>query len=486
MKIRSYIEILFLIIISTVWVSGFAQTPTSTTSAIRNLRTQKSAHQLNLTMEVPVEGWQLGSNEMMVVTPVLQSNESSEKVALSPIVLLGKRREKVAERRRLLRNHSIVPADAFTVLVKSRTMPEVVTYTGSVPYEAWMNNAALLLKREVKGCADCRRSLEDILLSEKIDTEVYQPKFQLTYLAPEAEPVKERSDRHSASFSFEVAKHDLKRDYKGNAAELNRVEQIIREVQANPDIKVTELMIVGHSSPEGGYEYNKGLSQRRARAFAEYLGRTYSFEPSMLQVSGEGEDWDGLYKAIEQSTLSDREQILSIIKEIANPDRRDAHLKALSAGETYRHLLNSYFPPLRRTDYTISYAVRPFSVEEAREVIKTNPKLLSLNEMYLVAQSYPSDSPEFKEVFDIAVRLYPHDATAIVNSAAVDIEGGNKRSAIQRLSKIAHQPEAWNNLAIAYALEGEIQKAEELFQKAIANGDKVAQANLEELKKVME
>ena len=144
-----------------------------------------------------------------------------------------------------------------------------------------------------------------------------------------------------------------------------------------------------------------------------------------------GEDWEGLRKAVEASTLPDKQEILRIIDEVPNPDARDAELMKLSDGTTYRILLNHYYPPLRRTDYTIAFNVKDFSVEEARGYLKTNPKLLSLNEMFLVAQSYPPDSKEFKEVFDIAVRLYPNDPVAIVNSAAADIENGNFTAALR-------------------------------------------------------
>lgn len=59
-------------------------------------------------------------------------------------------------------------------------------------------------------------------------------------------------------------------------------------------------------------------------------------------------------------------------------------------------------------------------MEEARKIIKTNPKLLSLNEMYMVAQSYPSGSKDFKEVFDISARLYPDNELSILNSATFE------------------------------------------------------------------
>jgi tetratricopeptide (TPR) repeat protein len=101
----------------------------------------------------------------------------------------------------------------------------------------------------------------------------------------------------------------------------------------------------------------------------------------------------------------------------------------------------------------------------------------------MVAQSYPANSKEFKEVFDIAARLYPDDPIAIVNSAAVDIEGGNNRAAIDRLMKIKDNPRSWINLGVAYARMGDLQTARSYFEKAAAQGDADAKTNLLELEK---
>jgi tetratricopeptide (TPR) repeat protein len=106
--------------------------------------------------------------------------------------------------------------------------------------------------------------------------------------------------------------------------------------------------------------------------------------------------------------------------------------------------------------------------------------------MYLVSQSYPAGSKEFKEVFDIAVRLYPDSEIAILNSASADIESGNMDGAIERMMKIGDNPKVWNNLGVAYARKGDISKAKEYFTKAAGEGDNDARANLEELRKAIE
>ncbi|MCD8270772.1 MAG: tetratricopeptide repeat protein [Parabacteroides sp.] len=143
-------------------------------------------------------------------------------------------------------------------------------------------------------------------------------------------------------------------------------------------------------------------------------------------------------------------------------------------------LLEDYFPSLRRIDYTLAYIARPFDVNEAKLVIQTKPQYLSLNEMFLVANTYPKDSPEFKEVFDIAVRLYSTDPVAQQNTAALEIERDAIDAGIKRLEAI-NTPEAWNNLGVAYAQKKEYQKALDYFSKAANAGVKAAIQNQEEL-----
>lgn len=198
-----------------------------------------------------------------------------------------------------------------------------------------------------------------------------------------------------------------------------------------------------------------------------------------MKVNWEGEDWIGLRNTIKASNLSDRDEILKVL-DISDINKRKAQLKALNGGRTYRMLLDDYYPALRRIDYTLAYIARPFDVNEAKQVIKTKPQYLSLNEMFVVANTYPKDSPEFKEVFDIAVRLYPTDPVAQQNTAALEIERGATEAGIERLQKI-NTPEAWNNLGVAYAKKKEYQKALEYFSKAANAGVKAAAANQEGL-----
>jgi len=118
-------------------------------------------------------------------------------------------------------------------------------------------------------------------------------------------------------------------------------------------------------------------------------------------------------------------------------------------------------------------------------LVKTKPQLLSLNEMYLVANTYPKTSAEFKEVFDIAARLYPNDPYANLNSAALDIENGAYDSALERALKV-DMPESWNNAGYIYVKKGDYTRAAEYFKRAADAGLPVARENLNELNRWLE
>ena len=144
----------------------------------------------------------------------------------------------------------------------------------------------------------------------------------------------------------------------------------------------------------------------------DHVKRLVNLSDDIFKVTSTPEDWEGLRQAVASGNLDHKQQILDIIDDTdLDPDAREWKIKSTYPQE-YRFMLDTYYPALRHSDYVVSYTVRPFSVEEAKEILRTKPKQLSLEEMYLVAQTYEPGSDEFNEVFQTAVRLYPQDPTA--------------------------------------------------------------------------
>ena len=435
-------------------------------------------------MDLVLDQVQLNTNEMITLTPVVTANGDTQSIALAPMIINGNRRQKMVERGLVLNNKNLFKQTPQSIIQRANGMPQVLHYSATVPFESWMSDASLSLQESVTGCAECDLGEGAELVAQRILPPAYVPVYKLTYIVPDVEPVKQREDTYSATLNFRVDKHNLDRNYMNNATILADVDNVVNGLMTNKDLTVSDFRIEGFASPEASVAYNKALAERRADSFADYLSKKFNVDKNRMKVSGFGEDWNKTREVIASSGIADKAEILRIINNVSNPDARDAELMKLSGGTTYQTMLREYYPKVRRTEYTVSYVARAFSVEEGKKVIKTNPKLLSLNEMYLVAQSYPADSKEFKEVFDIATRLYPNEPIAIINSAAADIEGGNNQAAIDRMQRIENDPRTWNNLGVAYARLGDFEKAKEYFNKAVARNDNDAVANTEELQKV--
>ncbi|MBR4922331.1 MAG: DUF3868 domain-containing protein [Bacteroidaceae bacterium] len=434
--------------------------------------------QLLVGMDITVPAdMKLSTNSMLTLTPILmeKDGEGANK-ALPSIYVYGRTRQLVAERT------GKIPADAFEVLRRDNGDDQVIRYTARVPYEKWMNGSDLKIMGMINGCANCLKE-ENIGYVSPILLKRYAPQPVPTFVKPAAE-IKERNEKGNAYLDFPVNQTVIYPNYRRNPFELAEINRTINVVKDNPDTEITGIELHGYASPEGSYANNTRLAEGRSQALKNYIMKEYGLGEGMFKVQSTPEDWAGYRKYIESSDFAKKNEVLAIIdSNEKNLDTKERRIKALD-GQMYRTILNDCYPALRHTDYVIHYTVRPYSVEEAKKLLKTRPQLLSLEEMYLVAQTYEEGSEDFNEVFDIAVRMYPNDPTANINAAAMELKRGNVDQAVRYLERSDKSTAAaQNNQGVYHLLKGELDKAEECFKQAKNLGSPVAEANLEEVNK---
>lgn len=211
----------------------------------------------------------------------------------------------------------------------------------------------------------------------------------------------------------------------------------------------------------------------------------YDLSGVSTDVRYEPEDWEGLESRVESSNLAGKDELLAIIRDgsITDPDRREAKLRTVAGSEPYRYLLREIYPALRHSDYKVSYTIRPIDVEEAKRLIYSDPKQLSLDEMFRVAQTYDMNSPEYREVFEIAVRMYPNDPVSNLNAANSALLSGKPADARRYLAKAAEGPEKRLAEGVAAWLEGDTERAATVFRSLEGDPGVGAQAkaNLEQI-----
>ena len=449
---------------------------------VENAAAQKRNDRVYIEAVLDARNLDLRSQQMMLVTPVLRSFDRRNEVRFDPVLIVGRTRNKALKRAERLDDYQVVPRPTQTIH-SWKIDGDPIRLQFNTPYASWMREAELVFNEEVSGCVNRELASYQLRGLDRVLPPAYVPSYTISYAEPPTEAVKQRSETYEARLNFVVNRYEIRHDYMNNAAVLDEVDKIIHEVKSDANLTINEFKVTGYASPEGAAAHNMKLSENRAKSFVSYVQGKHAISQNVMQVDWKGDDWDGLRKLMDQSNFTGKQQVLDILNGTSDAQQRKTQLRNL--GTTYRALLDEYYPYLRRNEYTISYIARPFSVEEAKTVVRTKPQQLSLNEMYLVANTYPKTSREFKEVFDIAARLYPNDDFANLNSAALDIENGAYDVALERLMKV-NKPEAWNNIGYIYLKKGDYTRAADYFKRASDAGLSAARTNLNELNRWLE
>lgn len=367
--------------------------------------------------------------------------------------------------------------------LKSGTLP----YRYVVRYEPWMENARLDVQRDECGCGEVKLMKVEHLVDKVTLERVLLPYVvtpHLAYLQPKAEEIKQRDIQAECFLDFEVNKIHIRPEYMNNPQELAKIRKMIDELKSDPNVKVNQLDIIGYASPEGTLAANKRLSEGRAMALRDYLASRYDFPRNQYSIIFGGENWEGLEKALETVEIEYKDEVLDIIRNIPVEKGRETKLMQLRGGAPYRYLLKYIFPSLRVAICKVNYEVRNFNVDEAKEEIKKRPQNLSLNEMFLVANTYPAGSQDFIDVFETAVRMYPKDEIANINAATAALSRNDLVSA-ERYLKAAglkkNLPEYSNAMGVLMLLKGEYEHAEKYLNDANGEGLEAAGLNLKEL-----
>ena len=448
---------------------------------LSNVSLWQQGNSLYVGMTVDMKDLTIGSARSLSLIPLLTDGQHN--VPLQEIIVNGKRREKA-----YIRGLAISKEEPTAIIVPYNKR-ETFNYTQVIPYQPWMANASLQLVENLCGCGNYQEMNAQELITNDVSTEAKRLSAMspiVAYIQPTIEVVKNRSEQYEAHLDFPVNKSVILTDFMNNHSELVNIHSMFDKIQNDKNLTVQSISIEGFASPEGPLAFNEQLSKKRAEALKDYLVKKEKAPAKLDKVTFGGENWDGLVKALESSSMKDKETFLNIIKNTTNDVKRKQEIMKVGGGAPYRTMLKEIYPGLRKVNCKIDYTVVNFDVEQGRIIIRENPKYLSLNEMYQVANSYPKGSKDFVDVFDIAVRMYPTDAVANLNAAAVALSQKDINTALKYMEKADHTTaEFLNNTGVYNFLNGDIQRAMAAFEQAAKLGNEAAQANLKQLQQIM-
>lgn len=188
----------------------------------------------------------------------------------------------------------------------------------------------------------------------------------------------------SAYITFNVGDYSYCDTLASNAAQMRRVQDILQTVLADSSYVADSMIISSSSSPEGGYLYNRILSEKRAGSIKEYLlkymnrvndsinggiwevnlmtgpggsseeeryvqGRRLKYDADFIKVC-EADPWPRLERMIFSDSVLREDIILADAFSIPDPDARE---RALSKSRHYGYIKEVLYPELRRVDFTL-------------------------------------------------------------------------------------------------------------------------------------
>lgn len=444
--------------------------------SVSDIVVEKQSDTLSVRLMLNVSSLKLKGAQSLALTPILRS--AGHSLELPSVEIMGGKQYIY-----FLRNKKTGSTEVHR---RNANALQFIPYTASFPYEPWMEKALLYLSESRRRCCTALASHETLLAAPAPARErpgkAFSPVY--AYLKPEYSRnagAKIRSVKGHAYISFPVNRWEVLDNYGNNASELYKIYRTIENTRSSEDYGITAIRLTGFASPESSWAHNAKLAKNRTEALKQYLCEHLSFSPELIHTYHVAEDWAGLREYVKNSSLSRKEEILSLIDSDFLPDTKEFILKR-DYPVQYRILVQECFPLLRHTDYEIEYQVRTYHDKKHLEkVFSERPSDLSLQEFYLLASNYDDGSERFVKVFETAAMLYPDDAASNLNAGVAALVSGQYGRAASYLSKAGNSPEAINARGILAYHSGEKEKAYQLFSQSAADGLEAAVQNAQSI-----
>ena len=243
----------------------------------------------------------------------------------------------------------------------------------------------------------------------------------------------------------------------------------VKDVDADKKGKAMKnIEISAYASPDGGFELNDKLADKRKENTVSYLNKELKKAEIETNVDAgyTAQDWEGFRELVAASNIQDKEQILNVLSMYDDPEQREAAIKNISS--VYKTLADEILPELRRARLTLNYELIGRSDEEIMDAFKNDPSVLTVEEL-LYAATLTDNAAEKEAIYSKTTQLFPNDYRAYNNLgelayAKVDYDTADKYFA--KAASIKDAPEVNMNRGLVALVNGDKESAQVYFGKA--------------------
>lgn len=278
------------------------------------------------------------------------------------------------------------------------------------------------------------------------------------------------NEKYTADILFLINQANI-RNNQLTSAQMESFNADVKKASQDTARVIEDINISSYASPDGPWEFNNQLAQKREKVTNDYL--TKKLKKEAITDFGEitkqftAEDWEGFKKLVEASNIQDKELILSVLSMYKDPEQREREIHNLS--NVFETLAETILPQLRYSRLTASVNVIGKSDEQINSFFDNDPAALSIDEI-LYAATLTDDNGRQQAIYKKASQLYPNDFRTYNNLGMAQYQAGNFDAAKQSFQKAAQinpsAPEAQMNLGLIALLNGDYASANRSFGNA--------------------
>lgn len=274
--------------------------------------------------------------------------------------------------------------------------------------------------------------------------------------------------KQTANVKFLIQQANLRKSELKNNSVTEFVNLLQRINKDKEGLNLNNVEVSAYASPDGGFSLNDKLASQRQKTSEKYVKEQLKKSKVSAPIDAKytAQDWEGFQELVSASNIQDKDVILRVLSMYKDPEEREQQIKNMSSA--FRELADGVLPELRRARLTINYEVIGRNDEQIQSQLKDDATKLSVDEI-LYAATLTKDANEQENIYKKAIEVYPNDARAYNNVAAIEYAKGNYNAAQEYAHKAlavdSKSGEANVNLGLIALKDGDVKTAENLIAK---------------------
>jgi tetratricopeptide (TPR) repeat protein/outer membrane protein OmpA-like peptidoglycan-associated protein len=361
-----------------------------------------------------------------------------------------------------------------------------ITYTEKIPYNSDLKRATLYPSFAVKVNGNYQ-AIEAVKGSTFADKILAEGTITTPLLVKSSETPVLDGTAYTAAFSaksvdiyFPLDGDRFNPNFKvgKNISNKNQLALLKQSLVSNKNWTIKGIAINGFASPEGELQRNSGLSQGRTNSTFTYmkkelkkLGFTEVNDQNLTMGATMAEDWAGLTKLIEASSLKNKAALVAILNNNSLSDLdKEAQIRD-NDKKSWDKIKTEMLPKLRRSELVVK-GQTPLKTD-AELLAMVNIDSLSDVEMLHLAIILTDDAKKM-EVYNKFQVKFPNDWRGFNNGGALALTAGDMAKAgndLTRANELSPENGAvLANMGVVAKNKGNIKQAEDLYKQAEAKG----------------